>query len=118
MNQANLAGGHHPFQAPNRGRTLDAGAVPLVRASGMTAPVQTFHAHDRARRDESAPMTDATGAKAAAGNFALPGLGELAAMLRVADIGLAVGVMAILVVLILPLPAPLLDLALATSIIL
>src|SRR6202790_2986503 len=84
----------------------------------MTAPVQTFHPHDRARRDESAPMTDEAGAKAVTGNFALPGLGEIGAMLRRGDIGLAVGVMAILVVLILPLPAPLLDLALATSIIL
>jgi flagellar biosynthesis protein FlhA len=45
-------------------------------------------------------------------------LGEIGAMLRRGDIGLAIGVMAILVVLILPLPAPLLDLALATSIIL
>ena len=39
-------------------------------------------------------------------------------MLRRGDIGLALGVMAILVVLILPLPAPLLDFALAISIIL
>src|SRR6266567_1786185 len=118
MDQANFAGGDHPIQAANRGRTLDAGAVPLVRASGMAAPVQAFHAHDRAKRDESAPMTDAAEARTVTGKFALPGFGEIGAMLRRGDIGLAIGVMAILVVLILPLPAPLLDLALATSIIL
>jgi flagellar biosynthesis protein FlhA len=97
---------------------LDAGAVPLVQASGMTAAVQPFHTHDRARRDQSPPMTDAAETGSVARNFGLPGLGEVAGMLKRGDIGLAIGVMAILVVLILPLPAPLLDLALATSIIL
>ena len=63
-------------------------------------------------------MTDATGSTAGPGKFVLPGLGEMGAMLRRGDIGLAVGVLAILVVLILPLPAPLLDMALAMSIIL
>jgi flagellar biosynthesis protein FlhA len=63
-------------------------------------------------------MTDTTGVRVTAGKFALPGLGEMGAMLRRGDIGLAIGVMAILVVLILPLPAALLDFALAISIIL
>jgi flagellar biosynthesis protein FlhA len=62
-------------------------------------------------------MTDATGEAAAAANFALPRLDSLGAMLRRGDIALAVGVLTILVVLILPLPATLLDLALAVSII-
>ena len=50
--------------------------------------------------------------------LALAGLNDLGAWLKRGDIGLALGVMAILVVLILPLPATLLDAALAISIIL
>ncbi len=93
---------------------MDAGAVPLVRASGLPAAEHSFHAHDRVKRAKSAPMTDTTQGT----RFALPGLGEVGALLRRGDIALAIGVMAILVVLVLPLPAPLLDLSLATSIIL
>jgi flagellar biosynthesis protein FlhA len=63
-------------------------------------------------------MTDTAGAGIASGKFTLPGIGDVGLMLRRADIALAVGVMTILVILILPLPASLLDLALATSIIL
>ena len=48
----------------------------------------------------------------------LSGLGDIGAMLRRADLALAIGVMAILVILILPLPPTLLDMALAISIIL
>ena len=62
-------------------------------------------------------MTDVT-TGGETGKFALPGLGDIGVMLRRSDIALAVGVMAILVVLILPLPAVLLDMALAISIIL
>ena len=62
-------------------------------------------------------MTDVT-TDGETGKFALPGLGDIGVMLRRSDIALAVGVMAILVVLILPLPAVLLDMALAISIIL
>ena len=62
-------------------------------------------------------MTDvATGGET--GKFTLPGLGDIGLMLKRSDIALAIGVMAILVVLILPLPAMLLDMALAISIIL
>ncbi len=50
--------------------------------------------------------------------FALPKLNDIGTMLRRGDIALAIGVMAILVVLLLPLPATLLDMALALSIIL
>src|SRR5262245_66408414 len=65
--------------------------------------------------------TTAGGGGGAVGGFALPGLsglGDLGALLKRGDIALAIGVMAILVVLILPLPATLLDMALAISIIL
>ena len=50
--------------------------------------------------------------------FALPKLNDIGIMLRRGDIALAIGVLAILVVLLLPLPATLLDMALALSIIL
>ncbi|MCK9908707.1 flagellar biosynthesis protein FlhA [Microbacteriaceae bacterium K1510] len=63
-------------------------------------------------------MSDITAAPASAGNgFKLPSLGEISAFLKRGDIALAVGVLAILVVLILPLPPLLLDVALAISII-
>jgi flagellar biosynthesis protein FlhA len=103
---------------------LDASAVPLARVSGLTAAAQSFHAHDRARRGSSEEMTDTTAGSGAGGGgsgFALRGLGGLgdfAEILKRGDIALAVGVMTILVVLILPLPATLLDMALAISIIL
>ncbi len=64
-------------------------------------------------------MTDVT--TAGAGATAVPGrlnLADLGNMLKRGDIALAVGVMAILVVLILPLPPAVLDLFLAVSIIL
>src|SRR3954451_23977962 len=60
-----------------------------------------------------APATTAPGS-----GFKLPSLGEIGTMLKRGDIALAVGVLTILVVLILPLPPILLDLALAISIIL
>src|SRR5687767_9682474 len=68
-------------------------------------------------------MSDVTAAgpspaTAQAGGFRLPGLGDLGALFRRGDLALAIGVMTILVVLILPLPPLLLDLALAISIIL
>src|SRR5437879_3379098 len=64
-------------------------------------------------------MTDAGASDGgAASGFALPGLGDIGALLKRGDLALAVGVMTILVVLILPLPAALLDLSLAVSIIL
>jgi flagellar biosynthesis protein FlhA len=50
--------------------------------------------------------------------FVLPKLNDIGLMLRRGDIALAIGVLAILVVLLLPLPATLLDMALAVSIIL
>ena len=57
-------------------------------------------------------MSDITAAPAAATSaIKLPGLGEIGAFMKRGDIALAVGVLTILVVLILPLPPILLDLA-------
>jgi flagellar biosynthesis protein FlhA len=65
-------------------------------------------------------MTDVTaaGLPAAGGISSFPTLGSIGAMLKRGDIALAIGVLTILVVLILPLPPILLDMALAISIIL
>jgi flagellar biosynthesis protein FlhA len=102
---------------------VDASAVPLARVSGLPAAAQSFHAHDRARHGAADDiMTDTTAGGGTGGGgtggFALPGLAFLGTLFKRGDIALAVGVMAILVVLILPLPAVLLDMALAFSIIL
>ena len=63
-------------------------------------------------------MTDVTAAGPTGGKSNNTRAGEIGAMLKRGDIALAIGVMTILVVLILPLPPILLDLALAISIIL
>ena len=62
-------------------------------------------------------MTDVTAGQST-GGFKFPALFGLTDLMKRGDIALAIGVMAILVVLILPLPAILLDFALAISIIL
>jgi flagellar biosynthesis protein FlhA len=61
-------------------------------------------------------MTDATSAERGDAPLALTRLSDLGSLLKRSDIGLAIGMMAILVVLILPLPSILLDFALAISI--
>jgi flagellar biosynthesis protein FlhA len=61
-------------------------------------------------------MTDATSAQSSDGSSTLSRLADLGTMLRRSDISLAIGMMAILVVLILPLPPLLLDFSLAISI--
>ncbi len=61
-------------------------------------------------------MTDTTSAERGDQSLTLSRLSDLGSLLRRSDIGLAVGMMAILVVLILPLPSLLLDFALAISI--
>jgi flagellar biosynthesis protein FlhA len=91
---------------------LDASAAPFIRAGGPPAAAHSFEPRDR--RNRSTGMTDATSAQG--GETALSRLVDLGTMLRRSDIGLAVGMMAILVVLILPLPPLLLDFALAISI--
>src|SRR5215218_11058498 len=57
------------------------------------------------------------GPSGAAGGLALPSIGEMGALVRRSDLLLAIGVTSILVVLVFPLPAVLLDLLLAVSII-
>jgi flagellar biosynthesis protein FlhA len=97
---------------------LDASAAPLpfVRAGGPTAATHSFAARDRNRRAQSGDMTDTTSAERSNGPLTFTRLADIGAMLKRSDIGLAVGMMAILVILILPLPSLLLDFALAISI--
>src|SRR5450631_3324831 len=64
-------------------------------------------------------MSDTTAAPAPpTSGFKLPTIGEIGVLLKRGDLALAFGVLAILVVLILPLPPLLLDMSLAISIIL
>ncbi|MBN9051419.1 MAG: flagellar biosynthesis protein FlhA [Rhizobiales bacterium] len=62
-------------------------------------------------------MSDVTAGQSG-GGFKLPAMGDLSTLLKRGDLALAIGVLTILVVLILPLPPLLLDVALAISIIL
>lgn len=62
-------------------------------------------------------MSDVAASQGAASGFKFPSLRDIGDTLKSGDIALAIGVMTILVVLILPLPAVLLDFALAVSII-
>jgi flagellar biosynthesis protein FlhA len=97
---------------------VDASAVPHFRHGGPQAAAQTFGARDRHSRNEAATMVDVTAGQGAAGaGMALPSFADIGAMLWRGDIMLAVGVLIILVVLILPLPAAVLDVFLAISII-
>jgi flagellar biosynthesis protein FlhA len=93
---------------------LDASAAQSIRAGGPLPAAHSFEPRDRNRRERSPGMTDTTSAER--GDTALSRLVDLGTMLRRSDIGLAVGMMAILVVLILPLPPLLLDFSLAISI--
>jgi len=97
---------------------VEASAVPHFRTGGPQAAAQSFGAHERHHRDETATMVDVS-AGAAGGDKAsgLASLGELLSVLKRGDLSLAIGVLAILVVLILPLPSVLLDIFLAVSII-
>jgi flagellar biosynthesis protein FlhA len=87
-----------------------------VHAGGPTAATHSFAARDRNRRAQTGDMTDATSAERGDTPLALTRLSDLGSLLKRSDIGLAIGMMAILVVLILPLPSILLDFALAISI--
>jgi flagellar biosynthesis protein FlhA len=91
---------------------LEASAAHFVHAGGPSAAAHGFEPHDRRKR--STGMSDAPSAQS--GDTALSRLVDLGTMLRRSDIGLAVGMMAILVILILPLPPLLLDFSLAISI--
>jgi flagellar biosynthesis protein FlhA len=87
-----------------------------VHAGGPTAAAQSFATRDRNRRAQTSDMTDAISAERGDAPLALTRLSDLGSLLKRSDIGLAIGMMAILVVLILPLPSILLDFALAISI--
>jgi flagellar biosynthesis protein FlhA len=93
---------------------LDASAAPLFRAGGPSAAAHSFETRERNRRGHSDDMTDVPSVQS--GDTAMSRLAEIGTMLRRSDIALAVGMMAILLVLILPLPPVLLDFALAISI--
>jgi flagellar biosynthesis protein FlhA len=94
---------------------LDASAAPLLLAGDPSAAAQSFETRDR-RQGRSTGMTDTSAAQDGTAAVALSRLADLGTMLRRSDIALAVGMMAILVVLILPLPPLLLDFSLAVSI--
>src|SRR5579884_4308546 len=85
-----------------------------MRAGGPPAAAHSFGPRERNRRETATGMTDATLGERK--ESPLTRLADLGTMLRRSDIGLAVGMMAILVILILPLPPLLLDFALAISI--
>src|ERR1700730_2771239 len=108
-----LPGRHNRFHR-TPGAPLDSSAAPLLRAGGPPAAAHSFESRDRNRRGRSNGMSDALPAQG--GETALSRLVDLGTMLKRSDIGLAIGMMAILVVLILPLPPLLLDFALAISI--
>jgi flagellar biosynthesis protein FlhA len=95
---------------------LDAATLPSIRPGALAAPAQATGSRDRHRHDASASGNQGA-RRSGTPAFGLPNLGDVGALLKRGDIALAIGVMAILVVLILPLPPILLDMALAISII-
>ena len=97
---------------------MDASAVPHFRAGGPSAAAQTFGARERHSREDAATMVDVTAGQGGAAATSGMSLKDIGVMLKRGDIGLAVGVLTILVVLVLPLPPLVLDLLLAVSIIL
>ncbi|QWG19424.1 flagellar biosynthesis protein FlhA [Bradyrhizobium sediminis] len=95
---------------------MDASAVPHFRNGGPSAAAQTFGARDRHSRGEAATMVDVTAGHGAGATGGFPSFGEMGRILKRGDLGLAFGILTILVVLILPLPSVVLDLFLAISI--
>jgi flagellar biosynthesis protein FlhA len=96
---------------------LDAATLPSIRPGALAAPASATGPRDRHRRDAAASSGNHGAAHKGKPGFGLPNLGDLGSLLKRGDIALAIGVMAILVVLILPLPPVLLDICLAISII-
>jgi flagellar biosynthesis protein FlhA len=98
---------------------VDASAVPHLRTGGPSATAHVSGVRARHFREDAATMVDVTAGQgqgpAAGSGLSLKDIGN---MLRRGDIALAIGILTILVVLILPLPALLLDILLAVSIIL
>jgi flagellar biosynthesis protein FlhA len=96
---------------------VEASAVPHFRSGGRSAAAQAFGTRERFSREEAATMTDLV---AGSGLGAAPKAGftfsDFRSMILRGDLALAFGVLTILVVLIMPLPAIVLDLFLAISI--
>ncbi|UGV28876.1 flagellar biosynthesis protein FlhA [Rhodopseudomonas boonkerdii] len=96
---------------------MDASAVPHLRIGGPPAARPTFGAHDRHARGEAVTMTDLVAGQGIGspngGGFDLE---KLKSTIMRGDIALALGVLVILIVLIMPLPAFMLDVFLAISI--
>ena len=93
---------------------MDASAVPQFRNGGTPAAAQTFGARRHTRGATMVAVTAGQGTATPSGGF--PSLSEIGDILKRGDLALAFGVLTILVVLILPLPAIVLDLFLAVSI--
>ena len=90
----------------------------MVPASGLMTFVLSRVRTARGMAVAHEPMSDITAAPTTGvSGIKLPGLGDIGAFFKRGDLALAIGVLTILVVLILPLPPLLLDLALAISII-
>ncbi len=93
--------------------------MPHFRAGGPSAAAHTFGARERHTREDAATMVDVTAGQGGGGRVGrrLQSQGPVD-LLKRGDIGLAVGILTILVVLVVPLPPLVLDLLLAVSIIL
>jgi flagellar biosynthesis protein FlhA len=98
---------------------VEASAVPHFRAGGPSAAAHSFGAKERHSRGGAATMVDVTaGQGGAAPSVGGMSFKDVVDLLKRGDIGLALGILTILVVLVVPLPPLILDLLLAVSIIL
>jgi flagellar biosynthesis protein FlhA len=97
---------------------VEASAVPHFRAGGPSAAAHSFGAKARHSRGEAAAMVDVTAGQGGAGPVSGMSFRDVIDLLKRGDIGLALGILTILVVLVMPLPPLVLDLLLAVSIIL
>ncbi|MGA7809715.1 FHIPEP family type III secretion protein, partial [Bradyrhizobium sp.] len=95
---------------------MDASAVPHFRTGGPSAAAQSLGARERHTRGDELTMVDVAAAQSVAAPRGFLSFGEIVGILKRGDLALAFGVLTILVVLILPLPAFVLDLFLAISI--
>ncbi|CAM5460376.1 Flagellar biosynthesis protein FlhA OS=Afipia felis OX=1035 GN=flhA_3 PE=3 SV=1 [Afipia felis] len=99
------------------GGPVEASAVNHFPPGGPPAAAKVFGGQRRHSRGEAATMVDVTAAgQGGASRLQIPSFDDIKAILKRGDLTLAFGVLTILVVLILPLPAMVLDLFLAISI--
>jgi len=87
-----------------------------IPPGGLPAAAKVFGGQRRHSREEAATMVDVTAGQGGTSRLQIPTFDEIKAILKRGDLTLAFGVLTILVVLILPLPAMVLDLFLAVSI--